>query len=146
MKSICLKLSAFTFLSAIVSILAYLFTDIEVLFWFSIGLVAISIFTLILLLCSKIIMNVNYGINVVFIIVTFISSLVSGFLVFAFGSSQMNINDFSSLTIEQYVFVGSVLACVISIMILLARCIFVTPKKTLSTEIVTTSDSEKGAS
>ena len=45
------------------------------------------------------------------------------------NDSSIDINDFFSLSIAQYVFVLSVLSCVISVIVLLGRYIFATPKK-----------------
>ena len=135
MKSICLKLSAFTFLSAVICVLAYLFTNIQILFYVSIILAAVAIISLILLLCSRIIVNMRYGINTVFIIVTFLASLASGFLWFL-SSEGFDVNDFSAMTLEQLVFIGSVLSCIASIMTLLARCIFVKSQKNTPTYVL----------
>ena len=79
MKSTCTKLSTFTFLSAIICMVAHLFTGITILLVASICLIVVAAGSLIVLLCSKIILNMRYGINIAFIIVTFIASVASGF-------------------------------------------------------------------
>ena len=144
MKSNCTKLSMFTFLSAIICMIAHLFTDINILFVASLCLVAVAIGSLIVLLCSSIISNMRYGINTAFIIVTFVASIAAGLLVFV-NDSAIDINDFFSLSIEQYVFVVSVLSCVISVIVLLGRYIFATPKKEAASETapIPATDNEK---
>lgn len=120
------KLMLFTFLCAVVCIVSYLITNIEIIAPFARWFLLASYCCLVAWLCSKLIKLRKYGVNLAFCLASFGGALYFGVWL-GFLNELPNINDFYNMSPLALVFVGFSLLCLVSLIILIGRLIFGSP-------------------
>lgn len=134
--NVFLKITLFAFLCSILSVVAYIITNIDIIaiitnwFWF------ISYFGLISWLCSKIYKLSRYGVNLIFVVGAFGIALYSGFWL-GINDEFSTINNFDEMSLTAMAFVLFSLVCLLSAMVFIGRLIFGKPAvQTVSEEII----------
>lgn len=137
-----LKLALFSFLCSIICAAGYALTNIEIIA----GLTAIGAFmcfiSLLMWVCTKIFKCFRCGLNVVIIVITLIASVILGFVVFQ-TMPITAINDYQNLSPMALMFIVSSITCLVSIMFLVGRYIFIRDKSQVPAEVKINKDTEK---
>lgn len=124
--NVFLKVTLFAFLCSILSVVAYIITNIEIIalitnwFWF------VAYFGLVAWICSKIYKKIRYSVNLIFVVGSFGIALYSGFWI-GIRDEFNTINTFGEMSLTAVAFVVFSLVCLMSAIVLIGRLIFGTP-------------------
>lgn len=122
-----LKTALFTFICSIVILVTIGITNLGILYIpFALSLL-ICFGALVAWICTKIFNKFKHSLNVIMIFIFLILSIVSSFLKDEFVVLD-TWNDILNISVGSAVWILSVLSCVVSILILIARIIFTSDK------------------
>lgn len=127
-----LKLALFSFLCSIICTVGLVITNISFIALAILFFVVLSVGALVAWVCTLIFHKFRYSLNVIVIIVTFVSSVILG-LITTQTTPLSAINDYENMSLFSIMFVISSLGCLISIIVLLGRYIFSKDKSSKST-------------
>ena len=124
MKSITmLKIALFSFICAIVFVVGWELTSIEILGIPVILSAAVCIISLIVWVCMKIFHHLRYSLNVIVIFVFLCAAVILG-IITERTIGLANINNYKDMTITTIAFMAATFGCLVSILVLIGRRMF----------------------
>ena len=118
-----LRIMLFTFICAMLCTVGYAITELTIVAWFVAASWIGCGISVLIWLCMIVFRYFHYGINIVMIIISFITSLILGIII-SQDSSFTALNNFENLSMVSIVFIIAVVACLVSTMVLVGRYIF----------------------